>query len=138
MDNQKLAGIDSFLGRGWAFPPQFNKSRCTVEMVAEAEDIYQSLEILLSTRLGERIRRPNYGCNLDKMIFENANTQFITFVQSYVERSVLYHEPRIQLDQVVMNTESYLDGLILIDVQYTIRATNSPDNYVYPFYLEQA
>lgn len=138
MSNNNLSGINSFLGRGWAFPPQFNKPGCTVEMVSEEEDICQSLHILLSTRLGERLKRPNYGCNLDSLVFESATTQFLTFISSFVERAILFHEPRVELENVNMNTENHLDGVILIEIMYTIRATNSPKNFVYPFYLTEA
>lgn len=138
MDLNDLSGINSFLGRGWAFPPQFNKPGCTVNMVSEEIDICESLHILLSTRLGERIKRPNYGCNLDTLLFEPITTQFLTFVKSFVERSILYHEPRIELDRVNMNTQNILDGVIEIEIIYTIRATNSSKNFVFPFYLDQA
>lgn len=138
MENKDIAGINSFLGRGWGFPPEFNKNGCTVRMVSEDEDICESLHILLSVRLGERLKRPNYGCNLDTLLFENVTTQFLTFVKSFVEQSVLLHEPRIQLDEVLMHAENVLDGIIKIEIQYTIRATNSSANYVYDFYLEQA
>ncbi|VTP99707.1 PAAR domain-containing protein [Sphingobacterium daejeonense] len=37
----------NFLGTGWAFPPEFNKTSNTVEMVSAVEDIDQSLNILL-------------------------------------------------------------------------------------------
>ncbi|RQP08730.1 MAG: hypothetical protein EAS52_24730, partial [Parapedobacter sp.] len=52
----------SFLGTGWSFPPQFDNEGGSVEMLSDGEDIRSSLEILLSTRPGERVMRPNYGC----------------------------------------------------------------------------
>ena len=42
----------SFLGRGWSFPPTFNKERVDVEMVKENEDIRESLNIYFSTKVG--------------------------------------------------------------------------------------
>jgi len=138
MDTNDFSGINSFLGRGWGFPPQFNKPECTVRMVSEEEDICESLQILLSVRLGERLKRPNYGCNLDTLNFQAITTQFLTYVRSFVEQAVRLHEPRVALDKVIMNSDRILDGIIDIEVQYTIRATNSPNNFVYPFYLDQA
>lgn len=133
-----FSGINSFLGRGWGFPPQFIKPGCTVRMVSEEEDICESLHILLSVRLGERLKRPNYGCNLDTLLFEPITTQFLTFVTSFVEQAILYYEPRIQLDRVIMHDDNILDGVIEIEIQYTIRATNTPHNFVYPFYITEA
>lgn len=138
MDTRDFSGLNSFLGRGWGFPPQFNKPECSVRMVSEEDDICESLHILLSVRLGERVKRPNYGCNLDTLNFQAITTQFLTFVKSFVERSILLHEPRIALDRVIMHSDQVLDGIIEIEVQYTIRATNSPANFVFPFYLTEA
>ncbi|MCI4670774.1 MAG: GPW/gp25 family protein [Bacteroidia bacterium] len=128
---------NAFLGKGWAFPPKFIKGAndSGPEMVSAEKDICESLQILLSTKLGERVMRPNYGCNLYKLNFEPINTQFLAFVQTYIEQSILLHEPRVELENVNINTSSQLDGILYIEVNYRVRATNSPDNYVYPFYL---
>jgi len=63
----------NFLGRGWSFPPEFNRASKSVTMLEQEKDIESSLNILLSTRLGERIMQPDYGCNLDEMVFEAMN-----------------------------------------------------------------
>ena len=57
--------FNSFLGTGWKFPPEFNNQTGTVEMVSDYTDIKESLDILLSTSLGERVMQPDYGCNLN-------------------------------------------------------------------------
>ena len=49
---------NSFLGKGWAFPPEFSHNDNPTRMFNYEEDIRQSLIILLSTRTGERIHRP--------------------------------------------------------------------------------
>jgi len=126
-----------FLGRGWSFPPSFDKKRNQVEMVQEEEDIRQSLSILLSTRKGERVLQPGYGCNLDVMLFEPLTTTLITRVSDQIRTSILFHEPRIDLNQVKINTQNSNEGIILIEIIYTVRNTNSRYNFVYPFYLEE-
>jgi phage baseplate assembly protein W len=130
-----------FLGRGWSFPPAFSPASGTVAMVSGAEDINQSLSILLSTSLGERLMQPGYGCNLSDFQFEPLNTSLTTYLKDMVETAILYHEPRIELDLVEI-TESTsreaTDGLLRISVTYTVRGTNSRLNYVFPFYLKEA
>ncbi len=128
----------SFLGVGWSFPPTFTKNPCAIEMVSDELDIKQSLEILLSTRHGERVMQPEYGCNLDVLLFEPVNTSLITFVKDLIEKAVLYHEPRIDLKKLEINTNQMLEGLLLIELEYVIRTTNSRYNLVYPFYLNEA
>jgi len=128
----------SYLGKGWSFPPSFDKISGETVMVVNEEDIKQSLEILLSTRPGERVMQPGFGCNLDVMLFESITTTLITYVKDLVRKSILFHEARIDVDDIKIDIENVLKGLILIKVDYTLRSTNSRFNFVYPFYLEEA
>ena len=126
-----------FLGRGWSFPPEFNRQAGAVLMLEEEKDIQSSLHILLSTKLGERVMQPTYGCNMDSMVFEAMNLTLLTYLRDLVENAILYHEPRIELDKVVVDTTSQSEGLLLIEIHYMVRTTNSRYNYVYPFYLRE-
>lgn len=107
-------------------------------MVSDEEDIQQSLQILLTTRHGERVMQPEYGCNLDVLLFEPVNTTLVTFVKDLIEKAILYHEPRIDLKTIAIKTDQILEGLLLIELEYVIRSTNSRYNYVFPFYLTEA
>ncbi len=111
---------------------------CHVEMVSEEQDICESLIILLNTRPGERVLQPNYGCNLDILLFEPMNSSFLTYVKWLVENAILFFEPRIDLQKVEINTERLLEGEIKVELFYIIRATNSRFNLVYPFYQNEA
>ena len=126
-----------YLGRGWSFPTGFIKIPAQVEMVENEKDIEQSLHILLSTRPGERVMQPEYGCNLDIMLFEPLRTTLITYVRDMVRRSILFYEARIDVNTIQVVTANVNEGMVLIEVDYTIRSTNSRFNFVYPFYLEE-
>lgn len=131
----------SFLGTGWAFPPAFDTGAKTVEMVADVEDIRQSLHILLSTSLGERVMQPAYGCNLRDFQFEPASNTFLGFLKDLVERAILYFEPRIIVERInITEPDDMLlfEGKILISVDYVIAGTNTRNNFVYDFYLREA
>jgi Phage baseplate assembly protein W len=128
----------SFLGTGWNFPPSFDITTGSVIMVSNEEDIAQSLQILLSTRPGERVMLPQYGCNLDVFLFEPITTTLTAYVKELIQTAVLYYEPRINLDFINVNIDQVNDGVILISLDYTILATNSRFNLVYPFYLNEA
>lgn len=128
---------ESYLGRGWSFPPVFEKQNKQVEMVISEDDIEQSLQVLLSTRPGERVMQPGYGCNLDVMLFEPVTTTLITFIKDLIKKSILFYEARIDVDKIEITTENIKEGFVLIEIEYTIRSTNSRFNFVYPFYLEE-
>ena len=132
-----MADIDkSFLGAGWSFPPEFHKhaNAIGVKMVAEEEDIAESLRILLMTVPGERVMQPTYGCGLHAMVFENINESTITELKDIIERAVLFFEPRITLESVDVDTAESLEGRLKIQLNYTVRKTNTRSNIVYPFY----
>lgn len=131
----------SFLGTGWAFPPAFDKDSGTVELVSDVEDIRQSLHILLSTSLGERVMLPRYGCNLRDYQFEPVNNTFLGFVEDLVRRAILFFEPRIEVERITItqpNDLDLLEGKLAIEVEYLIPNTNSRNNFVYDFYLLEA
>lgn len=127
----------SFLGTGWAFPPEFNKKANDVKLVSEEDDIRESLSILLSTSPGERIMQPSYGCGLRSMIFESISEGSVTELKDIVERAILFFEPRVTLNAVNVDTERVYDGVLEIILDYTVRATNSRSNMVYPFYFKE-
>src|SRR5215213_6607021 len=127
----------AFLGRGWSFPPRFDAGNHALVMLEEEKDIESSLHILLSTRLGERIMQPTYGCNLDDMVFESMNLTMLTYMKDLIENAILYHEPRIELDKVEIDTSRQNEGMFLIILNYTVRTTNSRYNYVYPYYINE-
>jgi phage baseplate assembly protein W len=126
-----------FLGRGWSFPPAFNRSLLGAEMLEQEADIASSLEILLSTAQGERIMLPQYGCNLDELVFETLDTRMKTLMADKVESAILYHEPRIELESVRLDDSRELEGIILIEVIYRVKTTNSRFNFVFPYYKQE-
>lgn len=123
-----------YLGRGWSFPPTFSRARGGVEMLEDEADIASSLEILLTTALGERTMLPQYGCNLDELVFESLDTRMKTLMADKVETAILYFESRIEVEQVVLDDSRQLEGVILIEVVYRVKSTNSRFNFVFPFY----
>lgn len=126
----------SFLGTGWVFPPTFTRGPQSVVMVSNEEDIRQSLEILLTTSIGERFLRPAYGCDLRRYLFEPLDEGLVAYIRDLVNNAILYHEPRIRLIDLTLTTQAD-EGFLLIELEYVIRSTNSRQNYVFPFYKDE-
>ena len=128
----------SFLGTGWGFPVAFNNVSGDVVLTSDVEDIYCSLEILLTTTIGERLMQPKFGCNLKDVLFEPVSTSLLSFLKGLITDAILYFEPRIRLNKISINTDHYLEGLLPIEIDFTVSATNSRYNFVYPFYINEA
>lgn len=130
----------SFLGTGWAFPPTFNYGSGTVNMASEVLDIEQSLTILLNTRPGERVMRPDYGCALDDLIFEPVDEGILTYIKDLITNAILYYEPRVNLLNVSISADPAMlwEGRVLIELDLAVRSTNGRFNYVYDYYKREA
>jgi uncharacterized protein len=126
----------SFLGTGWSFPPQFYKETAQVAMISDEEDIESSLEILLSTTVGERIMQPEYGCNMNKLVFEPISLSLEAYIKDLIFTAVYYFEPRVLPNEVKL-VDATLEGIIYVNLGFTIRTTNTRHNLVYPFYLTE-
>ncbi len=126
---------NSFLGKGWQFPPSFRGEHKEVEMTTDQEDIEKSLEILLSTDIGERFLQPGYGCSLSNLIFD-AQDASIPYIEDLIRDAIIFHEPRIELEEVTVNANE-VEGRLDISIGYEIVGTNTRYNYVYPFYIKE-
>jgi len=123
---------DSFLGRGWAFPPRFAGG--TAIMVDGADDVAESLRILFATAAGERAFAPKYGLDLRAILFEPISTTMRTLLLDRIRTAILIHEPRIRLLALALDAAEPGSGRLDLRLEYMLRATNSRYNLVYPFY----
>ncbi len=129
---------NDFIGKGWSFPPAFEATQEAVVMTDQYEDIRRSLEVLLSTRPGERVMQPKFGCNMEELLFENLDNGTKTLMADRIRTAILYFEPRIEAKKIELDDTSQNEGLILIRIEYIVSATNTRFNFVYPFYRNEA
>jgi len=127
---------NSFLGRGWKFPVTFVDSSFTVELVEDEQDIAESIQIILNTTLGERIMHPDFGANLEDLLFEKIDITTLTMITNRIKRAFLYHESRVRINDIDLSPDAE-NGIIQVTVDYTVSATNTRTNLVYPFYINE-
>jgi phage baseplate assembly protein W len=127
----------AILGIGWSFPPTFSRATLSIDMVEADTDIRESLWILFSTTLGERVMLPEYGTQIWQMVFRALNTTLTTQLADMVSQAILYWEPRIDVVDIKVTPDASQNGRVLIMVDYIVRRTNTRSNLVYPFYLQE-
>jgi phage baseplate assembly protein W len=125
------------LGTGWAFPVGVGRDD-DVQMAAGADDIAQAVRLILETDPGERVMRPDFGAGLRRLLFEPMSNITLALVQHRVREALVTWEPRIDVLDIVVSAEDAASGRLLISIDYTMRATNSPHNLVLPFYAREA
>lgn len=122
-----------FLGAGWAFPIAVQGARFA--MRSDDDLIQQSILLILQTSKGERVMEPEFGCDLQQMVFEANNDQAIHLAEYAVRDALQRWEPRIRVVAVTASTNASDPNQLLIRVDYIVRSLNSRRNLVYPFYL---
>ena len=126
---------DKIIGRGWAFPPQFKAETNETVMAEGVDDINQSLFILFTTEIGERVMQPNYGSAMKSMIFESINEHFNSYMRLVLTRSIALYEARIKPISIDFFEDEALDGRYLMHLDYFVLATKQKNSFVFPFYL---
>lgn len=132
-----MANDNSFLGRGWSFPPVFDKFEKEVKMLEAEADVKSSIELILSTETGERVMQPGFGWKRERWLFESLTTTAASAIQQEIETALLIYEPRIDLNEVRLTASPKETGRVEILVDYTVRNTNTRTNLVFPFYLNE-
>jgi hypothetical protein len=127
----------SFLGTGWSFPPKFTDKGGKLNMVSGAQDVEQSIKIILSTLAGERIMRPEFGCDFTAFSFRNLSDSAVFGMQDTVRKALDNYEPRIELNSLGL-TQQPEEGTVIIDVDYTVIESNARYNMVFPYYLYES
>jgi phage baseplate assembly protein W len=127
-------GLESFLGTGWSFPPEFVLETGEVRMSEGERDIRESLQILFGTALGERFLARGYGLDVRALLFDPISTTARTLLKARITTAILVHEPRIDVLALEVSSPDPGDGRLDVALDYRIRATNSRFNLVFPFY----
>jgi phage baseplate assembly protein W len=123
----------AFLGIGFGFPMKPVNGR--LRYAAYEDDVEQAIQIILMTERGERPMLPEFGGGLRSFVFEPNAPQTHRAIERVVRNALIDWEPRIAVDDVVVTADTTEPNLLLIHVDYVVRATNSFYNRVYPFYL---
>ena len=131
-----MTAENDIIGRGWSFPPAFDREKAGVNMTEGLADIHDSLFIIFTTTLGERVMQPTFGCSLQDMLMEPMSTGNLGYIRNLLETAILYHEPRIDATSITLDVVTE-PGTLRIEIEYKVRGSNSRYNFVYPFYIDE-
>lgn len=89
--------------------------------------IRQAIMILLSTRPGERVMRPEYGCPLHRLAFEPNDAATAGLAMHYIRTALTRWEPRIEIMSLQAAPDAKTDadsGRMSVFLEYRVRATD--------------
>ncbi len=125
-----------FLGKGWKFPIRVN-GRGGLSYVSGEQSVAEAIWIILSTPPNSRVMEPEFGCAIHTAVFAPNTPHTRAMIAQNVERALLRWEPRIDVLGVRTQSHPETPNLLLIEVDYRIRANNALHNLVYPFYINE-
>jgi phage baseplate assembly protein W len=106
-----------------------------LSLVEGPESVRQAIWLILTTAPGERQMRPECGCGIHDLVFEANTAALHGLVQASVQGALVRWEPRIDVLGVRVEAPPEQPNLLLVHVDYRVRANNSFFNLVYPFFL---
>jgi phage baseplate assembly protein W len=130
------AGQREFLGVGWKFPLQVTPGGKIAQARYE-QRIEESIYLILTTAKRERVMLPNFGCGIHDLVFAPNNTLTRSAVVQNVRQALVTFERRIDVLDVTAEAAEGEPNVLLIRINYRIRANNALGNLVYPFFIRE-
>jgi len=124
---------DDVVGSGWSFPITTD-ARGRIALSRGKHDIEEAIRIILSTSKGQRVMRPEFGCQIHDLVFAPNDATTAGLAIYYVEEALRMWEPRIRLIDVTAVADPSNNGCLMVHIDYEIKATYDRRSLVYPFY----
>ena len=136
MLNATAPDARAFRGAGLAFPLAVSP---TGKLATATDDtkVEQCVWLILSTALKERLMHPDYGCGMHDLVFSPSSPQSVGQIVDQLRKALVAQEPRIDVLDVSGEIPAGEANLLLLRVDYRIRANNSLANLVYPFFVTE-
>jgi phage baseplate assembly protein W len=125
-----------FLGVGWRFPLQVTPAGKIAQARYE-QRVEESIYLILNTGKGERVMMADFGCGIHDLVFAPNNPATLSIVVQQVREALVKYESRIDVLEIKPETAPEQPNLLLIRINYRIRANNALGNLVYPFYIKE-
>jgi phage baseplate assembly protein W len=106
-----------------------------IDMIDEQASIRQSILLLLSTIPGERVMRPDYGCELHRLVFSPNDNTTAGLAIHYVRQALDRWEPRAQVTHLDAGPNPEYAERLEILLEYRLRRTQNTDELAFSINL---
>jgi phage baseplate assembly protein W len=125
---------EDLVGKGWAFPLRASRTG-GIALASGAEELEQSIRLILATAPGERAMRPQFGCGIHEYVFAPADATTAALVATEVRVALARWEPRIDVIDVDVRVDEGSRDALWILITYQPRGHYDPRSLVFPFYV---
>jgi uncharacterized protein len=94
-----------------------------IAMIEGDASVRQAIHLLLSTIPGERVMRPDYGCDIHRLVFSPNDDTTAGLAIHYVRRALERWEPRIDVLRLDAGRNPESPEQLDLVLEYRVRAT---------------
>ena len=98
--------------------------------------IARSVQNLVLTVQGEKFFEPDFGCAVNRLLFENIDFFTAKSLTDEIESVIKNNEPRVRLDNVNV-VPNYDDGLMDVTIKYFIIGIEARRNNCNSYYCQR-
>lgn len=107
----------------------------SIQLVDEDNSVRQAILLILSTSKGERVMHPEYGCDLDQLLFMSNDETTLGLAIHLVRKALEQWEPRIEIKRLDAEFNKSDQARMDIVLDYRVRSTSSVDSLMVPINL---
>ena len=126
--------MSDIIGTGVSFPLRVDRLG-SIAVSSGNSDVQEAIDIILGTAPGERPMRPEFGCGIHNYIFDTIDASMLGMVEYEIRAALDRWEPRIEVLEITPDLARVDEGVLMLEITYSLVATNDIRNLVYPFYL---
>jgi len=127
---------NDLIGTGWHFPPYFRGPQTGPEMVFNEAVLDQSIYVILNTIPGEHVLNSNFGSALSEYVFQSIDDFALANIRADLASAIGMYEPRLKLLSIDFDTNGLSEGILNIELSYSVIDTNDIRNMVFPLYVQ--
>lgn len=94
-----IVGVGTLHGSGMSFPPRIGSDGRIVWSQGE-QNVRESIQVILKTEAGERVRLPDFGAGLGRYLFEPNNAATHALMGNRIAGALARWEPRIAVESI--------------------------------------
>ena len=113
-------------GRGLSFPPRLGRDG-GFAWSEGPDNIREAIRVLLLTETGERVRRPDFGGDLRRLLFEPNTAATRRRIRDRIQQTLSTWEPRIVVDSVEVEADPSNESAALATITYRLVATQASE-----------
>jgi len=127
--------VGQIFGQGVAFPPHLDSTGMWATSVG-AQNVRESIQILLSTRLGERLMYPTYGSSLRSYLFAPNTAVTRRSIEEAISKALKQWEPRITVNSIVVVQDPSNNQAAIATIDYQLVANQLPNQITLTLQLQ--